>query len=125
VERHPVTPTGSGRCLKAIPFVAGRLAVLVWRTWTYVHTRREMQSKADRAQLTQEVIELFVSIIGFIPREDVTRTTNFIRDFDIIDDDLTCFMMQVKWRYNLKPTPEDWARIETIDEVIDLILAKN
>ncbi|MBD8122517.1 acyl carrier protein [Pseudomonas lutea] len=84
-----------------------------------------MQSKADRAQLTQEVIELFVSIIGFIPREDVTRTTNFIRDFDIIDDDLTCFMMQVKWRYNLKPTPEDWARIETIDEVIDLILAKN
>jgi hypothetical protein len=46
-------------------------------------------------------------------------------DFHIIDDDLTCFMMQVKWRYNLKPTPEDWARIETIDEVIDLILAKN
>lgn len=84
-----------------------------------------MEKIADRAQLTQEVIELFVSIIGFIPQEDVTRTTNFIRDFDIIDHDLTCFMMQVKWRYNLKPTPDDWARIETIDEVIDLILAKN
>lgn len=84
-----------------------------------------MQSKADRAQLTQEVIELFVSIIGFIPRNNITPTTSFVRDFHIIDDDLTCFMMQVKWRYNLKPTPEDWARIETIDEVIDLILAGN
>jgi acyl carrier protein len=83
-----------------------------------------MEKIADRAQLTQEVIELFVSIIGFIPREDVTRTTNFIRDFDIIDHDLTCFMMQVKWRYKLKPTPEDWPRIETIDEVIDVILAE-
>ena len=83
-----------------------------------------MQNKANRAQLTQEVIELFVSIIGFIPRNNVTHTTNFIRDFDIIDDDLTCFMMQVKWRYDLKPAPEDWARIETIDEVVDLILAE-
>jgi acyl carrier protein len=83
-----------------------------------------MEKIADRAQLTQEVIELFVSIISFIPREDVTRTTNFIRDFDIIDDDLTCFMMQVKWQYKLKPTPADWERIETIDEVVDLILAE-
>jgi acyl carrier protein len=83
-----------------------------------------MQNKADRAQLTQEVIELFVSVIGFIPRNNVTPTTNFIRDFDIIDDDLTCFMMQVKWQYKLKPTPEDWARIETIDEMVDLILAE-
>jgi acyl carrier protein len=121
----PATLTGSCRCLKAIPFVAGRLAVFGLANWTYVHTRREMQSKADRAQLTQEVIELFVSIIGFIPRNNITPTTNFVRDFHIIDDDLTCFMMQVKWRYNLKPTPEDWARIETIDEVIDLILAGN
>ncbi|WP_268798519.1 acyl carrier protein [Pseudomonas huanghezhanensis] len=83
-----------------------------------------MQNNSDRAQLTQEVIELFVSIIGFIPRNNVTATTNFIRDFEIIDDDLTCFMMQVKWQYKLKPTPEDWARIETIDEVVDLILTE-
>lgn len=83
-----------------------------------------MEKIADRARLTQEVTELFVSIIGFIPGEDVTPTTNFIRDFAIIDDDLTCFMMQVKWQYKLKPTPADWERIETIEEVVDLIVAQ-
>jgi acyl carrier protein len=33
-------------------------------------------------------------------------------------------MMQVKWRFKLNPRPADWERIETIDEVVDLVLDK-
>jgi acyl carrier protein len=83
-----------------------------------------MDAEANRDELTQRIIELFVSIIGFIPREAVSAQTNFIKDFDIIDDDITCFMMQVKWRYKLDPRPADWEQIETINEVVDLVLAK-
>lgn len=82
-----------------------------------------MDAEGHRDELTQQIIELFVSIIGFIPREAVSAQTNFIKDFDIIDEDLTCFMMQVKWRYKLNPSP-DWEQIETINEVVDLVLGK-
>ncbi|WP_122436117.1 acyl carrier protein [Pseudomonas viridiflava] len=82
-----------------------------------------MDAEANREELTQEIIELFVSIIGFTPREAVSAQTNFIKDFDIIDDDLTCFMMQVKWRYKLNPDP-GWQKIETIDEVVNLVMGK-
>jgi len=83
-----------------------------------------MDAEANRDELTQQIIELFVSIIGFIPPEAVTAHTNFIKDFDIIDDDITCFMMQVKWRYKLNPRPADWEQIETINEVVDLVIGK-
>lgn len=83
-----------------------------------------MGAEFNRDELTEKIIDLFVSIIGFIPREAVSAQTNFIKDFDIIDDDLTCFMMQVKWRFKLNPRPADWERIETIDEVVDLVLDK-
>ncbi|MDE1197569.1 MAG: acyl carrier protein [Pseudomonas sp.] len=83
-----------------------------------------MDALVNRDELTEKIIDLFVSIIGFIPREAVSAQTNFIKDFDIIDDDLTCFMMQVKWRFKLNPRPADWERIETIDEVVDLVLDK-
>jgi acyl carrier protein len=85
----------------------------------------KMDAEATRETVTDEIIDLFVSIIGFIPRDAVSAKTNFIREFDIIDDDLTCFMMQVKWQYKLTPTPAEWERIETIGEVVDLILLKS
>ncbi|MEQ7918922.1 hypothetical protein ABQX22_06970 [Xanthomonas sp. WHRI 1810A] len=83
-----------------------------------------METELNKTQLTESIIDLFVSIIGFIPREEVTAQTNFIRDFAIINDDLTCFMMQVKWRYKLRVCQADWERIETIDKVVDLVIAK-
>jgi acyl carrier protein len=86
--------------------------------------RQKVETELNKTQLTEAIIDLFVSIVGFIPREEVTAQTNFIRDFDTIDDDLTCFMMQVKWRYQLRVARADWERIETINEVVDLVIAK-
>jgi len=87
--------------------------------------RQKMDAETTRHELTQAIIELFTSIIGFVPCEAVTGKTNFVRDLDIIDEDLTCFMMQVKWRYKLNPRPADWEQIETIDEVVNLVLGKS
>ena len=74
-----------------------------------------------RAQISERVIQLFVEIIGFIDHSQVSEQTDFIHDFKIIDDDLTCFIMQIKWQFNLRATQEDWDHITTIKQVVDLI----
>ena len=74
-----------------------------------------------RAQISERVIQLFVEIIGFIDHSHVSEQTDFIHDFKIIDDDLTCFIMQIKWQFNLRATQEDWDHITTIKQVVDLI----
>ena len=74
-----------------------------------------------RAQISEKVILLFVDIIGFIDHSQVSEQTDFIHDFKIIDDDLTCFIIQIKWQFNLRATQEDWDHITTIKQIVDLI----
>ena len=83
--------------------------------------RLEMKDHSTRAEISEKVIQLFVDIIGFIDRSEVTEQTDFIHDFDIIDDDLTCFVMQIKWQFKLQATQEDWDHITTIKQIVDLI----
>ena len=80
-----------------------------------------MEGSLIRAQISEKVIQLFVDIIGFIDRSQVSEQTDFIHDFKIIDDDLTCFIMQIKWQFNLRAIQEDWDHITTIKQVVDLI----
>ena len=81
-----------------------------------------MESNLARLEISEKVIQLFVDIVGFIDRSQVTEQTDFIHDFEIIDDDLTCFVMQVKWQFNLRVTQEDWSGITTIKQIVDLIV---
>ena len=80
-----------------------------------------MKDHSTRAEISEKVIQLFVDIIGFIDRSEVTEQTDFIHDFDIIDDDLTCFVMQIKWQFKLQAAQEDWDHITTIKQIVDLI----
>ncbi|QXH80469.1 acyl carrier protein [Pseudomonas salmasensis] len=80
-----------------------------------------MKNHLSRADISEKVIQLFVDIIGFIDRSAVSEQTDFIHDFDIIDDDLTCFVMQIKWQFKLQATQEDWDHITTIKQIVDLI----
>jgi len=84
--------------------------------------RKEMESNLARLEISEKVIQLFVDIVGFIDRSQVTEQTDFIHDFEIVDDDLTCFVMQVKWQFDLRATQEDWSGITTIKQIVDLIV---
>ncbi|MBI6632242.1 acyl carrier protein [Pseudomonas paralactis] len=84
-----------------------------------------MKDHPTRAEISEKVIQLFVDIIGFIDRNQVTEQTDFIHDFEIIDDDLTCFVMQIKWQFKLQATQEDWDHITTIEQVVDLIVQRS
>lgn len=81
-----------------------------------------MEGNPTRAEISEKVVQLFVDIIGFIDRSEVTEQTDFIHDFAIIDDDLTCFVMQIKWQFDLRATQEDWNGITTIKQIVDLIV---
>ena len=81
-----------------------------------------MEGNLTRAEISEKVLQLFVDIIGFIDRSQVTEQTDFINDFKIIDDDLTCFVMQIKWQFKLNATQEDWDHITTLKQVVDLIV---
>ncbi|MBC3338723.1 MULTISPECIES: acyl carrier protein [Pseudomonas] len=81
-----------------------------------------MESNLTRAEISEKVIRLFVDIIGFIDLSQVTEQTDFIHDFKIIDEDLTCFVMQIKWQFKLQATQDDWDHITTIQQVVDLIV---
>lgn len=81
-----------------------------------------MESNLTRIEISEKVIQLFVDIVGFIDRSQVTEQTDFIHDFEIIDDDLTCFVMQIKWQFDLRATQEDWNGITTIKQIVDLIV---
>lgn len=81
-----------------------------------------MESNLTRADISEKVIRLFVDIIGFIDLSQVTEQTDFIHDFKIIDEDLTCFVMQIKWQFKLQATQDDWDHITTIQQVVDLIV---
>ncbi|MGU3308445.1 acyl carrier protein [Pseudomonas sp. M5A4_2d] len=84
-----------------------------------------MDGNLTRAEISEKVIQLFLDIIGFIDRSQVTENTDFIHDFKIIDDDLTCFVMQVKWQFNLQTTQEDWDHITSIKQIVDLIVQRS
>ena len=84
-----------------------------------------MAGNLTRADLSEKVIQLFIDIIGFIDRSQVTEQTDFIHDFKIIDEDLTCFVMQIKWQFNLQATQEDWDHITTIEQGVDLIVQRS
>ena len=77
-----------------------------------------MEGSLARADISEKVIQLFVDIIGFIDRSEVTEHTDFIHDFDIIDDDVTCFVMQIKWQFKLQATQEDWDHITTLEQIV-------
>ncbi|WP_294734904.1 acyl carrier protein [uncultured Pseudomonas sp.] len=81
-----------------------------------------MESNLSREDICEKVIQLFVEVIGFIDQSQVTEQTDFIHDFEIIDDDLTCFVMQIKWQFDLRATQEDWNGITTIKQIVDLIV---
>ena len=98
---------------------------LIWSVPVSAPMKQATEGSATRTEISEKVIQLFVDIIGFIDRSQVTEQTDFIHDFTIIDDDLTCFFMQNKWQFNLQATQEDWDHITTIQQIVDLIVERS
>jgi hypothetical protein len=75
-------------------------------------------------EMIEQVIDVFIETIGFIERNEVSRTSNVLKDFKIIDDDLTAFFYILERQLKIKSTQSDWDKITevTIENIADLML---
>jgi len=80
---------------------------------------------SSKERIIETVIDIFVRVIGFIEREEVSRATNIDEDFYIDGDDLSIFAMEVEKHFGLKTPPcEDWPPgfEPTIEGISDFVL---
>jgi len=74
-------------------------------------------------QIVETIIDIFVRVIGFIEREEVSASTHPARDLRIDTDDLSVFASEVVKHFAIKPTPEEWFRdAGTMEEIAALVL---
>lgn len=77
----------------------------------------------SKDEIIETVIDIFVRVIGFIDRKEVSRATHPARDFYIYTDDLSLFASEAVKHFGIKPTPGEWFKnAGTIEEVADLVL---
>lgn len=78
-----------------------------------------------KEQVIETVIDIFVRVIGFIERKEVSRTTHPAIDFYIHTDDLSIFIDEVERHFGFKTPPcEDWPPgfAPTIEGIADYVL---
>lgn len=86
-----------------------------------------MENNADgipsQDQVIDTVIDIFVRVIGFIERGEVSRTTHIVKDFYIDGDDLSLFLMEVEKHFSIKPAIKEWSNFEpSIEGIADFVL---
>lgn len=79
----------------------------------------------SKDQAIETVIDIFVREIGFIDREEVSRTTHVVRDFRIDADDLSWFSAALIKHFGLSVAPKEWLGVEpTIEGIADFVLRR-
>lgn len=77
----------------------------------------------SKDEVIEAVIDIFVRVVGFIDRTEISRETNVDTDFYIHTDDLTIFLLEVEKHFGLKPHPEEWLPVGgTIDSIAEFVL---
>lgn len=78
----------------------------------------------SKEQVIETIIDIFVRVIGFIEREEVSRTTHIVKDFHIHTDDLSIFADELEKHFGLKTPPGEWPKgfAPTIEGIADYVL---
>ena len=69
------------------------------------------------------IIDIFVRVIGFIEKREVSKDTNAARDFRIHTDDLSLFLMEIERHFGIDATQKEWLGIGgTMEDIASLVL---
>ncbi len=87
-------------------------------------TENNVMLLPSKDQVIETVIDIFVRVIGFIDREEVSRTTHIVKDFYIDTDDLSIFAIEVEKHFGLKAPAGEWPKgfTPTIEGIADYVL---
>lgn len=73
-------------------------------------------------RVIEKITDIFVAVIGSTEKQEVSPTANLTRGFHMDSDDRSRFAAEVIAHFGIESTQEEWYRIETIEEVADLVL---
>lgn len=104
-----------------------------WRKlliWCYIILRKEYMGNStanpslpSKDEVIETIIDIFVRVVGFIERKEVSATTNLDKDFYIHTDDLTIFLLEIEKHFGFKPSPKEWLPVDgTIEAIADFVL---
>lgn len=82
-----------------------------------------MLKELNKKEVLDKVIDIFVKVIGFIPKEQVYPDSNLTKDFKIYTDDLSLFIKYVDEYFCLNSTPEEWTNIATLDQIANFVIS--
>jgi acyl carrier protein len=77
-----------------------------------------------RDDVIEAVIDIFVRVIGFIKRHEVSPTSHIVNDYYVDTDDLSIFAIEVGKHFGIKTPPGEWPSgfEPTIEGIADFIL---
>jgi acyl carrier protein len=82
-----------------------------------------MVSEPTKDQAKEIITNILIDVVGWIERNEISPNKELARDLHIASDDLTVFAMEVVKHFEIKPTPEEWNRTATIEEVASMVLS--
>jgi acyl carrier protein len=76
-----------------------------------------------REQVIKVVIDIFVRVVGFVAREEVSSTTNPTKDLHIDTDDLSLFIAKIERHFDIDVAQSEWDGLDgTLGSVANLVL---
>lgn len=71
-------------------------------------TDSSINSLPSKSDVIEEVSDIFVRVIGFIKRQEVSPTSHIVKDYYINTDDLSLFALEVERHFRIKTSLEEW-----------------
>lgn len=83
-----------------------------------------IHSLPSKSDVIEEVINIFVRVIGFIERQEVSPTSHVVKDYRIDTDDLSLFALELEKHFGIKTSLTEWPRgfEPTIEGIANFVL---
>jgi acyl carrier protein len=81
-----------------------------------------MANEKTKKEVTEKLICMLIDSLGWITREEILLDVNLASGLHIDGDDLSFFIMEVEDYFDMQLTQNEWGRVGTLQETIDLVL---
>jgi len=106
---------------RASPYVALGLAVYDVVSIGLCAYKEKMAGERTKDEIFEKSIDIFIDATGFIDRKKIHLSTNPAIDLKIHTDDLTLFILQIEKYFDMKPTPEEWLKVGTFEQLAEFV----
>jgi len=81
-----------------------------------------MTDEKTRDEIQEQVLTIFIECVGWITREQMILDLPMEKGLKVHDGDITEFMWEVEKEFDMRLTQNEWGRVGTLQETIDLVM---